>query len=500
MEELEFYQGQHTGEEIDDAVDTVQLGLKTVNGFDLHGEGEIYVGSEGAQQAADEAAASAAAAQAAAESIDPDTLNARIYAAFPHDTASGNPAAFPDGADGIPVKSLIAQIEPAQAGSGDPSPTNVRPISGISGLSVGQFPPKVNSFTSSGTVTQNANNSEVVIVDQTTINVKGKSAGTYPSSKQLLTALPLVSGKTYILTAKANIASGKGRIAIRNSANQNVISSGTFTDEDRHSLIFTYGGESGYYLSFFANWGASGGDVTYYDITLEEAISVSWGTEAGTVYGGTLDVATGVLTIDRVYAEFSGGFELYPYDNHFFFRSVGSFGDVVNNAIVCDQFPQSEISKSNTNIGINVINSNGFSDARIMIRPEGYATMTAAQFNSMLASAPVHVAYRVTNPQTYQLAPHEITTLLGENIFAAAPDDLNVVVDYRADPTLYISKINAPADDDMIADANIASGQYFIVNNTLYLSTAAIASGAAIVPGTNCTQTNLAAALNALNT
>ena len=51
----------------------------------------------------------------------------------------------------------------------------------------------------------------------------------------------------------------------------------------------------------------------------------------------------------------------------------------------------------------------------------------------------------------------------------------------------------------MIADANIASGKYFIVNNNLYLSTAAILAGDPIKPGTNCTLTNLAAALNAIN-
>lgn len=53
-----------------------------------------------------------------------------LYAAFPTDTASGSIASFSDGADGIPVKSLVAQITPVQEGSGDPSPTNVRPITG----------------------------------------------------------------------------------------------------------------------------------------------------------------------------------------------------------------------------------------------------------------------------------------------------------------------------------------------------------------------------------
>jgi len=51
-------------------------------------------------------------------------------AAFPTDTASGSIASFADGADGVPVKSLEVQITPVQEGSGDPTPTNVRPITG----------------------------------------------------------------------------------------------------------------------------------------------------------------------------------------------------------------------------------------------------------------------------------------------------------------------------------------------------------------------------------
>ena len=108
------------------------------------------------------------------------------------------------------------------------------------------------------------------------------------------------------------------------------------------------------------------------------------------------------------------------------------------------------------------------------------------------------VCYELATPQTYQLTPQEaITTLLGQNNVWV--DCGPVSVEYPADTKLYIQKINTPTDDDMIADANIASGQYFIVNNNLYLSTAAILAGDPIKPGTNCTLTNLAAALNAIN-
>lgn len=49
-------------------------------------------------------------------------------------SASGDVVTFPG--DGSPLKSLVVSIRPVQEGSGDPSPTNVRPISGRSECNV----------------------------------------------------------------------------------------------------------------------------------------------------------------------------------------------------------------------------------------------------------------------------------------------------------------------------------------------------------------------------
>lgn len=51
------------------------------------------------------------------------------------DTATGNPATF-DTTLIRPLKSCVASFSPVQAGSGNPSPDNVRPISGWTGLTV----------------------------------------------------------------------------------------------------------------------------------------------------------------------------------------------------------------------------------------------------------------------------------------------------------------------------------------------------------------------------
>lgn len=54
-------------------------------------------------------------------------------------TASGNIASFADGADNRQIRKIVGTIVPVQEGSGDPSPDNVRPISGWTGAIIYQL-------------------------------------------------------------------------------------------------------------------------------------------------------------------------------------------------------------------------------------------------------------------------------------------------------------------------------------------------------------------------
>lgn len=51
-------------------------------------------------------------------------------------SASGSIASFDDGADDMKIQKLVVNIEPVQAGSGEPSPDNIRPISGRTGAEI----------------------------------------------------------------------------------------------------------------------------------------------------------------------------------------------------------------------------------------------------------------------------------------------------------------------------------------------------------------------------
>ena len=128
--------------------------------------------------------------------------------------------------------------------------------------------------------------------------------------------------------------------------------------------------------------------------------------------------------------------------------------------------------------------------------PLDMATSATAAGN-WIRSVTTHICHELAEPQTYTLTAPQIALLLGENNLWADTGDM--AVEYIADTKLYIQTLTGHPDEDMIADANITSGSFFMVGNTLYLATANIANGSTVVPGTNCTQMSLAAALNSIN-
>ena len=129
----------------------------------------------------------------------------------------------------------------------------------------------------------------------------------------------------------------------------------------------------------------------------------------------------------------------------------------------------------------------------VIILPEG-ATETDAQ--TFMTDAVV--IYPLRNVATYQLTPSQIATFLGANNFWSNGNGV-IDLEYRCDTKLYIENLTKPSEDDMTANANIASGKFFMVGNRLMLSTTAIAQGEQIVVGTNCTEVSLADALNTIN-
>lgn len=258
-------------------------------------------------------------------------------------SASGAIASFSDGADNLPVKDLTINITAVQAGSGDPSPTNVRPISGWTGA---------------------------------TINVSGEDTS----------------------------------------------------------------------------------DPTTYNI--------NWQSTAGTIYGGTLDVTTGVLTVECVSMTFDGSVDetVYfvgtssptaPEDFTRFALEISSDSITITGDNTLTGLLWSNMYVENTNL--NTFNGahgihfrvNG-SHQVVVADAKSVIGSTVEQFRTFLSTKNLQVVYALETPVTYQFTPTEVKTLLGQNNIWADTGDSSV--SYRADTKKYI-------------DAKIAELQALILNS-----------------------------------
>jgi hypothetical protein len=221
-------------------------------------------------------------------------------------------------------------------------------------------------------------------------------------------------------------------------------------------------------------------------------------------YGGTLDVITGQMTVDRGFVELDGS------EDEAWYRISGgkpAYTDAIKNLInppasasvkadlISNEFV---VQTSGQTWNANVIGIGSSAAGIISISLHNNQTATRiTEIQQFLAQSPAQVVYKLKTPLTVQLSPSQLSTLLGQNNVWADTGDVEVT--YRADTKLYIEKLTQPTEDDMIANNNIEANKFFMLGNSLYYSTAAIAVGTSIIPGNNCTKLSLADALNNLN-
>lgn len=204
----------------------------------------------------------------------------------------------------------------------------------------------------------------------------------------------------------------------------------TVTAENKGRFVNAYlysGGGSRakvYWYDFQLELGSTATDYEPYTNTTYE---VSFGT-AGTVYGGTVDVVSGVLTVDRAIHTFDGtdavGLANWrPLDNSSGWlyqpsvtqgmtdvqTSITTMSDVLSDTLATQTY--ANLCASDTN-GISIV---GGAVWGIGMRVADTSLRTASAINAWLAENPVTVCYRLATPQTYQLTPTEVSLLLGQN-------------------------------------------------------------------------------------
>lgn len=417
-----------------------------------------------AESAKDDAEAAAdsvtgSAAQIQSNKQDVHDLKSAINTKAPViiNTASGAIADFTDGADDMPIKKLVVNIEPVQSGTGDPSPENVRPISGWTGATVTRAGKNLfNNIAETDTI-----NGVVFAVNlDGTINASGTATRnailrlgtiTLPAGRYLISGLPQNGNSTtweimlttgdYSAATNHIYAAGGSILSITKETTygvQIIIRSGTTVSNMVFSPMICF---------------ASDIDSTYAK-GMSTTLSITFPTEAGTVYGGTLTInadGSGDLTVNKF------GFVLDGVNNKLNVASTSYIGNTTTrgykalwaqnvikpaSAISDCAAYGNNITEQNKQIFFITGNNNLELNVRLLNSETGIvSTDTASQadtkLNAYLSEHPLTVVYESSATVTYHLANiNQLFTLHGTNNIWANTG--NITVEYLADTKLYI--------------------------------------------------------------
>lgn len=163
--------------------------------------------------------------------------------------------------------------------------------------------------------------------------------------------------------------------------------------------------------------------------------SVDWTSEAGTVYGGTLDVVTGLLTVDRATVTYNGTESwAKARGQNAFYTTLNAMERPSDNTyigkITCDKLQTcirySYNDFASVESGITGYTGTGFVGQNWLYAKANGAT-TATAFRGWLSNNPIQVVYTLATPLTYQLTPQEVQMLLGENyVWSSSGDTVSV--------------------------------------------------------------------------
>ena len=191
-----------------------------------------------------------------------------------------------------------------------------------------------------------------------------------------------------------------------------------------------------------------GSTATAYEAySAPEVKSISWESEAGTVYGGSLNVTTGVLTVTHnlfVYnadnvptMSLAGMAAALGEKKRIFINQTGisrGKGQTVLDNVYCDKYKT--VSASTQYTGVEGIAIRDNATTGFYIYDEDIQTVAAWQ--DEIRTNGLTIAWEIDTPEVYQLEPEEVKTLLGVNNIYADTGDVEVT--YRADIDLYIAK------------------------------------------------------------
>lgn len=341
-------------------------------------------------------------------------------------TASGAVASFSDGIGGVPFVDLTAEIVPTQEGTGDPGPENKRLLHGFTGGNIVRAGKNLyNDDPTKYTKPHDYYICPIVL----------KSGYRYRASARLK------PGKTALSGYLAGIVASGDRYT--NFTNRQTIITSVGTPSEVTVLIdstwtapklIIFAPNDGSVADIFETYELQleiGSTTTSYEKYVAEVFPVTWLTEAGEIFGGTIKIVSGVLTVTHGIVVYNGSeadWDNYNAQNGFY-RALPEMSSGNWQSGLCDKFKVGTGDTSIQCIRLGASNSYIYFNH---IKDSIADISSLATWKTWLASNNVTVVYPLATPQTYQLSATEVLALLGNNNVIS--DTGNTEVTYKAKP------------------------------------------------------------------
>lgn len=359
------------------------------------------------------------------------------------------------------IKSLKVYFSPKQEGTGDPSPSNVRPITGWTGVEV--YKSGINlakiavnagwvskGYSNGITYTENADGSVHAVGTSTDKSLSAISIATTTNQQYIDNRCKIVYPPgTYTI---CNLAGERIYTQIRSSDTKRSIATKitqvgentTVTISEPAIIYIRIDIASGKtvntdcYVMFIRGTDAPSSFIPYYSTKY----SVSWQSEHGTIYGGYVDLVSGELVQ-------TWGSDYADKNTTWGFGATGAsspsapyraYYKISDSKEVAAQMIYSDILAYTDRYYPEAFHANINANKRFTIGLPSEIS-TRALFDDWLDSVNgLTIYYELVEPITYQLTPQQIKTLVGRNNIWSNADSVEIEYEYVESPELILLK------------------------------------------------------------
>ena len=353
-------------------------------------------------------------------------------------TVSDTVASFYNGEIGN-INSLKCYFEPVQAGSGTPSPDNIRPITGWTGLSATrcgknllneEFFSNLDNYPIAGAYAYKYTE-PIFLLPNTSYKISFTKELNYETIRYWAV-------KIY----NDNYTDVADEGQVKYLINGTKIGLTTFTTGNKGVIRFAvYGGQD----TLDDIWDNSsvqleiGSVATAYEPYQGTTISANWASTAGTLYGGYLDLINGELVQTHAKLVCGENEDSNNWDSPHINSSldlaymIRETTDLSNLGLAPKQANQNNISNycqkliQSTAWAVRV---GGTNDTKLIVMFPTDVISTKEAFLSYIAEHPLEITYELETPITYQLTPTQLSTLRAQNnIWSTANGNVEVTYD-----------------------------------------------------------------------